>query len=88
MTEDEKVARIKAFLEDDVIKEAFVRLEEIYFLAWRNSDSSDATKREEVHRRVKTIDLFRADLLAVLKKSEADKIMAEPKPWSPFSRRK
>lgn len=85
MTEDEKVARIKAFLEDEVIKEAFVRLEEIYFLAWRNSDSSDATKREEVHRRVKTIDLFRADLLSVLNKARAAEIMAERKSRSLFS---
>lgn len=85
MTEDEKVARIKEFLEDEVIKEAFERIEAIYFLAWRNSKSDDAEKREEVHRRVKSMDLFRADLLSVLNKARATEIMAERKSRSLFS---
>lgn len=85
MTEDEKVARIKEILEDEVMKEAFERIEEIYFLAWRNSKSEDAAKREEVHRRVKSLDFLRADLLSVLNRDKADKIMAERKSRSLFS---
>ena len=69
MTEEEQLARAREaqrILENPLVVEAFITLEETFVSAWRGSDPSDAQGREELHRTLRLLDLFKGQLTAVL----------------------
>jgi len=67
----ERGARAEALGRDETLSEAFVRVEEIYMRAWRNSDPMDIDTRERAWVSVQLLGDVRAQLLQFVAQGEA-----------------
>lgn len=62
----DRAARAKRLLEDDILKEAFAKLEEAYIKKWRESDVNDTDNRERLFLAVNMIGKVQSHLVKVV----------------------
>lgn len=63
--------RAEALLNDELLKEAFERVEAVYMSTWRNSDALDVEIRERAWQAVGLLSDLRNILISVVREGEA-----------------
>lgn len=59
MDEAQRGREAKAILDNQLVRDAFSRLESDWTQVWRNSDPADVDTREDAYRMLRTITQFR-----------------------------
>jgi hypothetical protein len=57
-----RAARAKALIEDDLLKEAFDKLQEEYRQVWENSPPSDSDAREKIYLALRMLPIVRRNI--------------------------
>jgi len=62
MAPADRGARAQSLLDDELLIEAFEKLEEEYVIQWRNSPIRDTEGREKIHLAIHQLDMVKSHL--------------------------